>query len=198
MTASPRKRSESLLTYEAYMEEFRTQPPTMQPCEIIDGVTIMPPSPRPLHQIVLENLRDLFHDARRAGVAIRTIPSPMDVLIRRDPLRVRQPDLMVMSAQNFRQHNVPDMPGPITIAPEMVIEVLSPSETRRSLAAKIADFRAIGVAECWIVSCGANTVKVRDLRSPASRTIAVYTSGQDVPSIAFPALRVPVASIFQR
>ena len=197
MTATIRKQHKALLTYEAYLEEFRTQPPTMQPCEIIDGVKIMSPSPRPIHQGILENLRDLIHDARRAGVPIRTLASPMDVLIRPSPLRVRQPDLLVMSADRFRRHSVLEMPGPITVAPELVIEVLSPSETLSSLAKKIADFRAIGVAECWIVSCGPNTVEVRALTESVDRTVAIYTPGDDVRSVIFPDLILPVAAIFE-
>jgi Uma2 family endonuclease len=198
MTATARAQPPDLLTYEEYMEEFRTQPPTPQPCEILDGVRNMPPSPRPMHQIVIHNLDLLFTDLRRAGVPIRILPSPMDVLIRRAPLRVRQPDLLVFSAERYTANRVPDMPGPITVAPELVVEVLSPSETRRSLEGKIADFEPIGVDECWIVDIESETVEVLPLSQSEAEAPAVYSRGQAAQSVVFPDVAVNVGDMFER
>ena len=197
MTATAHAQSQKLLTYEAYMEEFRTQAPTPQPCEILDGVRIMPPAPRPIHQIILENLIELFRNARRAGLPIRTLPSPIDVLIQRSPLRVRQPDLLAMSAAHCPSRAVLDLPAPLTTPPELVVEILSPSETRRSVDTKIADFQAIGVLECWIVTIAPDTVEVLALTDTGYQPAAFYTPGQDLRSLVFPNLVLPVAAIFE-
>jgi hypothetical protein len=60
MTATAPIAAPKLLTYEDYLEEFRTEPPSRQPYFIQDGIKIMSPSPRPLHQIVVDNLLDLI------------------------------------------------------------------------------------------------------------------------------------------
>ena len=198
MTATIPPGAQKLLTYDAYIEEMLTQPPTRQPCEILDGVRHMPPSPRPLHQIILDNLLDLLHDARRAGAQIRTLSSPLDLLIRRDPLRVREPDLFVMTTARYIDNRVSDMPGPITVSPELVVEVLSPSESRRSVDSKIADFQAIGVQECWIVSPEAETVEVLALSQTEVRTDAVYSPGSELRSITFTDIVLNVEAIFDR
>jgi Uma2 family endonuclease len=198
MTATAPTATQKQLTYEEYLEEFRTQPPTPQPSYILDGVKIMSPSPRPIHQIITDNFLDLIREFRRAGGAVRAIPAPMDVVIRRVPLRTRQPDILVISEERYRQSGVPDMDGPITVAPELIVEVLSPSETRRSIEEKVADFQVIGVQECWLVSPEAETVEILALTPAEIRPAAHYSRGQDAESIVFPDLRLPVASIFER
>jgi len=50
MTATAPATTTRKLTYEEYLKEFRTQASTRLPCEILDGVVKMPPSPRYIHQ----------------------------------------------------------------------------------------------------------------------------------------------------
>ena len=190
--------SHKLLTYEEYLEEFQTQPPSEQPCYIIDGEVIMPPSPRRIHQAIIHNLDVLLGAFAARNGAIRVFPSPLDVVIRKSPLRVRQPDLLVMSEARCELAGGIDADGPITVAPEMVVEVLSPSETRKSIDDKIADFQEIGVQECWLVSSDNKTVEVLSLDPVQVRSVATYDVDQVVQSISFESLTVPVIDIFKK
>jgi Uma2 family endonuclease len=190
--------SHKILTYEEYLEEFQTQPPSQQPSYIIDGEVIMPPSPRRIHQAIIHNLDVLLGAFASRNGAIRVFPSPMDVVIRKSPLRVRQPDLLVMSEARCELAGGIDADGPITVAPEMVVEVLSPSETRKSIDDKIADFQEIGVRECWIVNSDNRTVEVLSLESEQVRSVATYGVDQSVPSISFESLTLCVADIFKK
>ena len=90
------------------------------------------------------------------------------------------------------------MDGPITVAPELVIEVLSPSETRRTIDPKIADFQSVGVQECWVVSPEAETVEILALTADSVRSVSISGRGQEVRSVVFPELRIAVARIFER
>jgi Uma2 family endonuclease len=196
MTASARQMPPPPLTFEDYMEEFRTLPPTPQPTEILDGVRYKLPTPPVLHQIILSNMAALIGTNGRSSAQIRTLISPLDQLIRRDPLRVRQPDMSVMSSVRYCDNDVINSPGPITVTPELVIEMLSPSETPRSIQGKIADFRAIGVEECWIVSSKAETIEVLALPAETSRSLATYRRGEQVRSTVFPDVVVGVNAAF--
>ncbi|HLF04836.1 MAG TPA: Uma2 family endonuclease, partial [Dehalococcoidia bacterium] len=83
------------LTYEAYL----ALPETKQPYDIVDGVLLMAPAPTPTHQwITAEISRRLgnFVVDRNLGVVL---PAPVDLLIEREPLRVRQPDVLYLSAE---------------------------------------------------------------------------------------------------
>jgi Uma2 family endonuclease len=197
MTATAPRPTQELLTYEQYLEEFQTEAPTRQPYSIVDGVKIVSPSPRPLHQIIIYRLSVLF-DAFERSRGIRVIPSPSDVLISREPLRVRQPDLLIMSEARYLEADIPTVEGPIPIAPELVVEVLSPSENRRTIGEKLADFQGIGVQECWLVSAEAETVEVTVLTKEQIRSVAVFGANQEVASITFPGVKLSVARMFDR
>jgi Uma2 family endonuclease len=83
------------LTYEAYLE----LPEIKQRYEIVDGVLIMPPARTPDHQwIMMEIFVRLraFVNERDLGVVLA---APVDLLIQREPLRTRQPDVLYLSAE---------------------------------------------------------------------------------------------------
>jgi Uma2 family endonuclease len=198
MTAITPAASQKLLTYDEYLEQFLTEPPTRQPYYILDGVLTMPPSPRPVHQRIIHRLDVLLDAFERSSGAIRVFPSPLDVVIRRSPLRTRQPDILVISEARCTEAGGLDMEGPITVAPELVIEVLSPSESRGSIGEKLADFQHIGVQECWVVSPQAQSVEILALTGENIVTVAFSGLSGAVESAVFPGLKIDVADIFER
>jgi len=155
----------------------------------------MSPSPVPIHQKIIYMLGILLHPFVQGG-ALHVFPSPLDIVIRQAPLRTRQPDLLVISEARIKAHGGLDMFAPITVAPELVIEVLSPSETRRTLDEKIADFQEIGVQECWIVRSEDETVEVLSLTTSALQSKALYSRSDEVQSIVFPSVKLAVDQIF--
>lgn len=188
---------ESLLTYEQYLEEFATQPPTMQPYEIIEGVRQTVNSPLLIHQIITLNLAQILrmHPAL-SGKGI-VVVAPFDVVIRRLPrLKVRQPDVLFLSQERLEQSGGVWMQGPLEVAPELVVEILSPNETPRTIRSKIEDFRSIGVTECWIVGPDSETVQVLRLTSDGIETVDIYGYEHTFQSLAFPELTITVADIF--
>lgn len=90
----------------------------------------------------------------------QVIMAPLDVLIGRNPLRTRQPDVLYISnTQLARGGGIPET-GCLEVAPELIVEVLSDSETERSIGAKLADYIAIGVLEGWLVRRATRTIDV--------------------------------------
>lgn len=185
------------LTYERYLAEFLTEPVTMQPCEIIDGVRVTMTSPSWWHQKIAFALAKLLDQYQLVGIRGQVLQSPLDVLIGPSPLRVRQPDVFFISNRRLTQGGgAPDL-GPLTVAPELVIEILSPSETRRILNAKIRDFCAIGVAECWVISPEGETVEVLRLTPDGPVREALYGIGQSAQSLTFSGLALALDDIFR-
>jgi Uma2 family endonuclease len=81
------------LTYEKYL----AMPEMKCRYEIIDGELLMAASPIPIHQWIVGNVYRVLHafvSLHRLGIVLM---APLDILIRRDPLGTRQPDLLFLS-----------------------------------------------------------------------------------------------------
>ena len=108
-------------------------------------------------------LRD-FIEPRGLGVVLF---APLDLLIQREPLRTRQPDVLYLSAERTGVKGRRELRGMqvLEVAPDIVVEVLSPSNSRRDTQEKLEDYRRLGVLECWLVSPEAETMEVAKSRS---------------------------------
>jgi Uma2 family endonuclease len=80
-------------------------------------------------------------------------------------------------------------------APGLIVEVLSPSETKRRKEEKLQDYASIGVAEVWIVSPEAQSVEVRLLSAGVFAASAILVAGDLQPSL-FPGVSIPVHEIW--
>ena len=179
-----------LLTYEQYLNEGVIK----LRYDILDGVRIVS-NPTSRHQDILLNLGEAFRDYQRKQKTGRVQIAPRDVLIRRAPLRTRQPDVLFISMTRLAQNPPNTDPAPISPAPELVVEILSPSDTKKVLAAKIADYQSVNVLECWVVSLRARTVEVLSLTAEEVESVRVYDEMETVQSVQFPDLQVAVADI---
>ena len=176
------------LTFADYLNE----PETMERFEIIDGEVVMASSPTRYHQIAVGNIyRPVYQfvSDRELG---EVLLSPMDVVVQRDPLRVRQPDLLFVS------HGRAEILGDrIYGGPDLVVEILSPSNRGRYLENKLADYARIDVRECWVVSLALRTVEVLRQEGGVWRRVCVRGSGERLDSTVLPGLELAVDGIFQ-
>ena len=141
------------LTYAAFL----ALPETKQRYEVIDGeMLFMTPSPTPEHQRIALNLSLQLAPFVREHQLGDLFFAPLDVLISRAPLRTQQPGLLFVG----NQHS--DIIGPQHIegGPDLIVEILSPSNTRADMEGKLQDYWAIGVQECWLISPEARTIEV--------------------------------------
>ena len=176
-----------LLTYAEYLQE----PEVMARFDIIDGEVIMSASPSFKHQMILASLyRPVYQfvDEHQLGLVLF---APMDVIVQQEPLRVRQPDLLYVSNENsgiigFRIHGGPDL----------VVEVLSPSNSRRDIESKLADYAQIGVLESWIVSPEGRTVEVLIQNEGNWERLSIHGLGDVVESTVLVSIELPVSDIF--
>ncbi len=181
------------LTYEAYMAE----PEVQGRYDIVNGVRIIMPGATWDHQTVSMNTVELLRRYARASGVGKVNTAPFDVLIRRTPkLQTRQPDVLFVSFARLAQIGGRPAKGPLEVAPELVVEIISDSKTQHVLEDKLADYIHIGVGECWVVRPDAGTVEVMALAPGGARSLATYGDGQALASVVFPGLAVPVAEVF--
>ncbi len=185
-------------------EEYLASPEEMARYDIIDGYKVYYtwgekrlPNPTRDHQRIQRKMLRAMEDYAEQNQVGEVIQAPCDVLVRTNPTKTRQPDLLLISRERLALNPPSSDPTPLSPAPELVVEILSPSDTRRVRLAKIADFSAVDVRECWLVSADAETVEVLHLSSESEpETVAVYGHGQIVASLTFAGLGVAVNDIF--
>jgi len=180
------------LTYEAYMAE----PETEGRYDIVQGVRIFMAGGTWRYQRAAKRVEQAFDRFEEgAGIGLN-VTAPFDVLIRRFPrLQTRQPDVLFVSHLRLAQGGgIPEV-GPLEVAPELVVEIVSNSETQRILNDKIADYVDVGVDECWVVRPDDRTVEVLTLTADGARSVRVYGDGEAIVSVVFPTLSVPVADV---
>lgn len=185
------KTASSILTYEQYLAEGEIN----RRYDILNGVRVWMPNPTVRHQDVLFNIGAAFKAFSRISGAGRMVVAACDVLITYEPLHTRQPDVLFISHARVGDRDPLD-PSALFPAPELVVEILSPSDTNSVLADNIRDYRRVDVRECWIVNLGTQTVEVLRLTPEGERSLAIYGKAESVRSEAFPGLIVPVSDIF--
>ena len=81
--------------------------------------------------------------------------------------------------------------------PLLVVEVLSPSNTPRDIEQRLADYRSIGVPECWLASFPELSVEV--LRLTGEGEYAPETTfgmGDTLRSGVLPGFELAIADVF--
>jgi len=158
--------------------------------EVVNGeIRIMPPNKWESHSVVVDNLRRILGN-QLDPKTVRVVDTIFGLVISEKPLTCRVPDLGV-----FRKENIITRDGYIRSAPELIVEVLSPANTRRERAEKLSDHERIEAPEVWVVSPEARTVEVLRLETGRLKTTALLREGQLHP-IHFPEAVVDVTSIW--
>ena len=172
-------------------EEYLELPRIYGRFDVVDGEIILASSPMPEHQVVSRQffrIIDTFITERDLG---ELLYAPMDIVIRREPLRVRQPDLMFFSKGRF------DRTARITeYAPDLAIEIISPSNSRSHVESKMQDYADIGLAECWWVSLSGHSIEVFTLTDGEWELSGIYREEDRVQSGVLQGLEVEVSQLF--
>jgi Uma2 family endonuclease len=158
-------------------------------------------SPGYIHTTTIENLYDLlkpFVKERRLGIVKI---DGLNYLLSASADTVREsriPDLSFVKAENippdFDRSSFSYFPG----APDLAVEVVSPSEDSVDIDEKIGDYFAAGTEQVWVIY--PRLKKVHVYPRPASlreRSYTIYTDGETFESPLFPGLIIPVAEIFR-
>ena len=124
--------------------------------ELIDGVFYDMAAPSYLHQIILGQLFRLFSDCiEQHDMPCRVFIAPCDVRLDRDNYTMVQPDLLVICGKQDYLH-MKRLEG----APDLAVEVLSPSTRSKDMILKLYKYEKAGVLEYWIVDPEQRTVTV--------------------------------------
>jgi len=161
--------------------------------ELIEGELFVSPSPSVQHQIAISSLLSaVYQHAKEADLGL-VLTAPIGVRLPEEETIV-QPDLLFISRERLDlvKDNVIDG------APDLVVEILSPSNWVFDRTRKQKAYEQAGVREYWIVDYRARTVDVLVLEGREYVQRGQYSEGDVAPSEALPGFAIPVADIFAR
>ena len=159
--------------------------------ELIGGDFYVVPAPNVRHQNVVANLGIALQKFVKKNVLGMFLLGPIDVVLSDED--VVQPDILFISKDRLGILTEDNVRG----APDLVVEVLSPSTADRDRRLKLALYTRYGVREYWIVDPEAESVQVMELGSRGSDSIGTFTSGV-VPSTGVEGFEMEVSRIFSR
>ena len=135
------------------LTEYLAMPEGAPYYEFINGIAHFMPSPTFLHQRILARLfrrMDTFVEEHNLGI---TLFAPLDVYLSDE--EYYQPDMLFVS--NERKSIIQER---IHGAPDLVVEVLSPSNGYKDLSHKKRMYEAFDVREYWILDPLEKSVEV--------------------------------------
>ena len=139
--AVPSKGPYTIDDYMALPEDVRV--------ELIDGYFYDMASPRQIHQGILGQLHLLFaqcmEEMKKNDCWL--FFAPFDVQLDMDKYTVVQPDLLIICGLN----KIPKEKGYVYGAPDLALEVLSPTSRSHDMILKLRKYMNAGVREYWIV-----------------------------------------------
>jgi Uma2 family endonuclease len=171
-------------------DQLRLLPDDRQRHELVDGELLMTPSPNTRHQRVLNKINlALTAHAIQHGLG-EVFIAPYDVVF--EDHTVLQPDILFVSAQRAGVVGEDAIHG----APDLVVEVLSPSSFYNDLRIKMNVYGRFGVQEYWVVDPEKETIEVYRLAGAKLELTRQFSADSAFESPLFPNLALTIKSVF--
>ena len=173
-------------TYEDYLNA-----PEDKRYELLDGELVPISTPGERHQSISTLLGSKLVQFAYENSLGRVYHAPFDVVL--SDVDVVQPDLLFVS--NERSHII--TPANIQGAPDLVVEILSPSTAERDRTFKRTHYMPDhGVSEYWIVDTTAKDITVLLLSERGYEVVDTYGEGETLTSPTLQGFALNIGDIF--
>ena len=173
------------LTYDDYC---RT--PDDERYELLNGELMMVPAPNTKHQLVQGKLLgELGRFARGHGLG-KVLGAPFEVVL--SDTNLVQPDVLFISRAREDRLTEQNLRG----APDLVIEILSPSTAKVDVGQKYDLYGRHGVLEYWIVDPVAETIAVHRQRDGGLEPVATFGRGENLATAVLEGLALELDDLF--
>ena len=155
-------------------EDYRNTPDDTR-YELLDGELIMVPAPSMFHQTTSKKLFWKLQPIEERGLGL-VFYAPTDVKF--TDTDTVQPDIVFVS--NERSHIITE--DNIRGAPDLVIEILSPSTAAKDRTFKRTLYERHGVKEYWMIDTDAKNITILLLGEDGYELAGIYGEGQTLTS----------------
>src|SRR4030067_622746 len=182
------QKKKKIYTYQDYLE----LPDDRNRYEILEGELVMTPSPITVHQRVSRKIEvqlDHFVEENKLGEVFN---APCDTILSED--NIVQPDLLFIANENKKIITEKNSQG----APDLLIEILSPTTAYHDLIEKKGIYQNFGVKEYWIVDPKRRWIEVYVLQEGRYQLFQRTEKSETVQSKIIEGLEIPLARIFEQ
>ncbi len=162
------------------------------PCELVEGrIVLMSPTSYP-HGTYEGNFYEHLKAHVRRSKSGKVVVGEVGIYTQRDPDTIRAADVAFISSERLAQQK--RQKGFLEVAPELVVEVMSPDDRWQEVTQKLREYFGIGVKLVWVAEPGAKIVYVyRSLTDIQEFAETDTLACEDV----LPGFSVPVADLFE-
>jgi len=178
-------------------EGYLNLPSELTHYEIIDGEVKPLASPTLKHQELVEQFMIKLSPIVRLKRLGRLLSAPFDFVVRREPVRTRQPDLFFLSRERFGDWEALREQPRLEVPPDLAIEILSPSDRYLEWKEKLQDYHSIRVPEVWAVDPERREIEVLVYDEGGYRTLGWFSGEQPVRSTVLKEIELKPAEVFQ-
>jgi len=157
--------------------------------EIVDGELFATPSPNLDHQRILRRIGLVVANYLEANPIGEIFYAPMDVIL--SDFDVLEPDLLVV-LNGHRDILKTWVEG----APDLVVEILSPTTSKRDRGVKLKAYARHGVTEYWIVDPDQRAVEVYRLDRERYLAPRIFREQEQLTSAMLPSFSLSVSRVF--
>ncbi len=158
--------------------------------EVIDGALFVTPPPSFWHQnAIAELLTYLLPHVHEHGLG-KVIPAPVGVVLSDDD--GVEPDIVYVSRERLGIITDRGIEG----APDLVVEVLSPSTRHTDLKDKLDEYARAGVGEYWIVDPDERWIEVHALSGKRYRRAMRVSAGGEASSTVLTGFTILADTLF--
>ncbi len=158
--------------------------------QIVDGELIVTPSPNLGHQRISRRIQFALVKYLEAHPIGEILNAPMDVIL--SDFDVLEPDLLLVL--NPRRHILKTW---VEGAPDLVIEILSPTTAAHDRGPKLKAYARFGVEEYWIVDADRAVVEVYRRGEEGYKISRVFRQPEVLTSALLPGFALPLSDVFQ-
>jgi Uma2 family endonuclease len=188
LTKTPTKTRRDLLTYDDYLT-FPDKDGIRK--EIIEGELFMSPAPAMKHQSISKKIFKILDDFITKNNLGEVWYAPCDVIF--SNINIMQPDIFYISNENHEILTALNIKG----APDLIIEIISPSTIENDRIYKKLVYEKFGVKEYWIVDPQEEMIEVWALQDDRFQLFQKVGKDQKFRSNLLEALELDLSLIFR-
>ena len=162
--------------------------PDGQRAELIDGKIYMMAPPVRIHQKLITELVSTLHQyIKNNNGSCEVYPAPFAVFLSEDDRNYVEPDISVICDQSKLTDKG------CNGAPDLVIEIVSPSTQQMDYGIKLFKYRTAGIREYWIINPATHIVNVYDFEN--ENGTCQYSFDNEIPVCIYNDLSIRISEL---
>jgi Uma2 family endonuclease len=172
-------------------QDLLTIPEDRNRYELFDGDLVVTPAPGVEHQLAVGNIYAMLRAHVQTHQLGLLLVAPVDICFAEDV--VVQPDVVFVSAGRTSLVGKRRIEG----APDLIVEVLSPSTEERDRGYKFKLYAQQGVREYWLADPEARSLEIHTLTESGYQLVGRFTHDAVLRSKLFPDLTSTITGLWE-